>query len=166
MAKVEICGVNTAKLPLLKENEKKLLFDRIADGDLSAREQYIEGNLRLVLSVIKRFNSSDENMDDLFQIGCVGLIKAIDNFDRTLGVKFSTYAVPMNVRSRKRLKKIRFTRYVFRTLYIQINSHLPTCNCNLSDYCSYHCLLFMKCHSRPAAFQIVQHLIDSFFVGC
>ena len=95
MGKVEICGVNTAKLPLLKEEEKHKLFERIADGDLSAREQYIEGNLRLVLSVIKRFAQSEENVDDLFQIGCVGLIKAIDNFDRTLGVKFSTYAVPM-----------------------------------------------------------------------
>ncbi len=95
MGKVEICGVNTSKLPLLKEEEKIRLFDRIAEGDMEAREQYIEGNLRLVLSVIKRFGGSDENVDDLFQIGCVGLIKAIDNFDRTLGVKFSTYAVPM-----------------------------------------------------------------------
>ena len=95
MGKVEICGVNTSKLPLLKEEEKALLFERIAEGDMNAREQYIEGNLRLVLSVIKRFSQSDENVDDLFQIGCVGLIKAIDNFDRTLGVKFSTYAVPM-----------------------------------------------------------------------
>lgn len=95
MGKVEICGVNTAKLPLLKEEEKARLFERIAEGDMAAREQYIEGNLRLVLSVIKRFGGSDENVDDLFQIGCVGLIKAIDNFDRTLGVKFSTYAVPM-----------------------------------------------------------------------
>lgn len=95
MGKVEICGVNTAKLPLLKEEEKTVLFEKIAEGDMTAREQYIEGNLRLVLSVIKRFGQSDENVDDLFQIGCVGLIKAIDNFDRTLGVKFSTYAVPM-----------------------------------------------------------------------
>ena len=95
MGKVEICGVNTAKLPLLKEDEKAILFEKIANGDMDAREKYIEGNLRLVLSVIKRFNQSDENVDDLFQIGCVGLIKAIDNFDRTLGVKFSTYAVPM-----------------------------------------------------------------------
>lgn len=95
MGKVEICGVNTSKLPLLKEEEKNILFEKIANGDLSAREQYIKGNLRLVLSVIKRFGQSDENVDDLFQIGCVGLIKAIDNFDRTLGVKFSTYAVPM-----------------------------------------------------------------------
>jgi len=95
MGKVEICGVNTAKLPLLKEDEKKILFEKIATGDMDAREKYIEGNLRLVLSVIKRFGGSEENADDLFQIGCVGLIKAIDNFDRTLGVKFSTYAVPM-----------------------------------------------------------------------
>lgn len=93
--KVEICGVNTAKLPLLKPAEKEALFSRIEKGDLDAREQYIEGNLRLVLSVIKRFSSSNENVDDLFQIGCIGLIKAIDNFDSTLNVKFSTYAVPM-----------------------------------------------------------------------
>ncbi len=93
--KVEICGVNTAKLPLLKAAEKEELFGRIEEGDLDARKQYIEGNLRLVLSVIKRFSSSNENVDDLFQIGCIGLIKAIDNFDSTLNVKFSTYAVPM-----------------------------------------------------------------------
>lgn len=93
--KVEICGVNTAKLPLLKNKEKEALFARIEQGDLAAREEYIEGNLRLVLSVIKRFSSRNENADDLFQIGCIGLIKAIDNFDSTLNVKFSTYAVPM-----------------------------------------------------------------------
>ncbi len=93
--KVEICGVNTAKLPLLKQSEKELLFSRIEEGDKKAREKYIEGNLRLVLSVIKRFSSCSENVDDLFQIGCIGLIKAIDNFDSSLNVKFSTYAVPM-----------------------------------------------------------------------
>lgn len=93
--KVEICGVNTAKLPLLGAAEKEALFARIEDGDQEAREKYIEGNLRLVLSVIKRFSSSNENVDDLFQIGCIGLIKAIDNFDSSLNVKFSTYAVPM-----------------------------------------------------------------------
>ncbi len=93
--KVEICGVNTAKLPLLKNQEKEVLFERIKAGDLEAREEFIKGNLRLVLSVIKRFSSSNENVDDLFQIGCIGLIKAIDNFDSTLNVKFSTYAVPM-----------------------------------------------------------------------
>ena len=93
--KVEICGVNTAKLPLLKQQEKEALFVRIKDGDAEAREEFIKGNLRLVLSVIKRFSSSNENVDDLFQIGCIGLMKAIDNFDITLNVKFSTYAVPM-----------------------------------------------------------------------
>ena len=93
--KVEICGVNTAKLPLLKAEEKEALFAQIEAGDKKARETYIEGNLRLVLSVIKRFASSNENVDDLFQIGCIGLIKAIDNFDSSLNVKFSTYAVPM-----------------------------------------------------------------------
>lgn len=93
--KVEICGVNTSKLPILKAEEKDELFRRIKEGDEQARELYIKGNLRLVLSVIKRFQSSNENADDLFQIGCIGLIKAIDNFDTTLNVKFSTYAVPM-----------------------------------------------------------------------
>ena len=93
--KVEICGVNTAKLPLLKAADKEALFAKIREGDTAARETYIEGNLRLVLSVIKRLSGSAENVDDLFQIGCIGLIKAIDNFDSTLGVKFSTYAVPM-----------------------------------------------------------------------
>ena len=93
--KVEICGVNTAKLPLLSNEEKEELFQRILDGDMEAREQYIKGNLRLVLSVIQRFSNSQENIDDLFQIGCIGLIKAIDNFDITQNVKFSTYAVPM-----------------------------------------------------------------------
>ncbi len=93
--KVEICGVNTSRLPLLKQAEKEELFLKIAEGDMAAREKYIEGNLRLVLSVIKRFSSSNENVDDLFQIGCIGLIKAIDNFDTSLNVKFSTYAVPM-----------------------------------------------------------------------
>lgn len=95
--KVEICGVNTSKLPLLKNEEKELLFQKIVKGDKAAREQYIEGNLRLVLSIIKRFSNSNENVDDLFQIGCIGLIKAIDNFDINLGVRFSTYAVPMIV---------------------------------------------------------------------
>ena len=93
--KVEICGVNTSKLPVLKAEEKEELFKRIKQGDNKARELYIKGNLRLVLSVIKRFSNRSENMDDLFQIGCIGLIKAIDNFDTTLNVKFSTYAVPM-----------------------------------------------------------------------
>ncbi|MBQ8823441.1 MAG: RNA polymerase sporulation sigma factor SigG [Lachnospiraceae bacterium] len=95
IGKVEICGVNTAKLPLLKQEEKELLFAKIEEGDQDARNRYIEGNLRLVLSIIKRFSSSNENVDDLFQIGCIGLIKAIDHFDSSLMVQFSTYAVPM-----------------------------------------------------------------------
>ena len=93
--KVEICGVNTSKLPVLTSEEKETLFERIKSGDTQARELYIKGNLRLVLSVIKRFSASNENVDDLFQIGCIGLMKAIDNFETELGVKFSTYAVPM-----------------------------------------------------------------------
>lgn len=93
--KVELSGMNTAKLPLLKEEEKDALFMRIQQGDEQAREEYIKGNLRLVLSVIQRFSGSNENADDLFQIGCVGLMKAVDHFDPTRLVKFSTYAVPM-----------------------------------------------------------------------
>ena len=93
--KVEICGVNTARLPLLKNEEKEALFERIKEGDSEARELYIKGNLRLVLSVIRRFGSSSENADDLFQVGCIGLIKAIDHFDPAQPVRFSTYGVPM-----------------------------------------------------------------------
>lgn len=94
--RVEICGVNTAKLKVLKEKEKMaLLKDYKENNNLKAREELISGNLKLVLSVIKRFHNRGENLDDLFQVGCVGLIKAIDNFDTSHGVRFSTYAVPM-----------------------------------------------------------------------
>lgn len=93
--KVEICGVNTSKLPVLSEAEKKELFEKIKQGDMSARQEFIYGNLRLVLSILRRFNNRGENIDDLFQIGCIGLIKALDNFDTSHDVKFSTYAVPM-----------------------------------------------------------------------
>lgn len=93
--KVEICGVNTSKLPVLTNDQKKVLFERMHRGDTSAREEFINGNLRLVLSVIQRFNNRGEYVDDLFQVGCIGLIKAIDNFDVSQNVKFSTYAVPM-----------------------------------------------------------------------
>ena len=93
--KVEICGANTSELPLMKESEKTALLERIRQGDASARDKLICGNLRLVLSVIQRFTNRGENPDDLFQVGCIGLIKAIDNFDPVHGVCFSTYAVPM-----------------------------------------------------------------------
>ena len=93
--KVEICGVNTSKLPLLSAKEKEELIKKVKEGDKEAREKYIRGNLRLVLSVVQRFSGNGENMDDIFQIGCIGLIKAIDNFDISLNVRFSTYAVPM-----------------------------------------------------------------------
>jgi len=93
--KVEICGVNTSKLPVLTNEQKKVLFERMHKGDTTAREEFIKGNLRLVLSVIQRFNNRGEYVDDLFQVGCIGLIKAIDNFDVSQNVKFSTYAVPM-----------------------------------------------------------------------
>ena len=93
--KVELCGMDTAQLPVLTEAQKRELLTRAHAGDAAARQQMIEGNLRLVLSVVQRFAQRGENLDDLFQVGCIGLIKAIDNFDTTLQVKFSTYAVPM-----------------------------------------------------------------------
>ena len=95
--KVEICGVNTARLPVLKNEEMMALLRRTKEGDRAAREQLICGNLRLVLSVIQRFLGRGENVDDLFQVGCIGLIKAIDNFDIRQNVRFSTYGVPMIV---------------------------------------------------------------------
>lgn len=93
--KVEICGVDTSKLPVLKNNEMRELFKRMQAGDITAREELVNGNLRLVLSVIQRFNNRGEYGDDLFQVGCIGLMKSIDNFDLGHNVKFSTYAVPM-----------------------------------------------------------------------
>ena len=137
--KVEICGVNTSKLPLLNNEEKEALFKRILDGDMEAREEYIKGNLRLVLSVIQRFSGSNENVDDLFQIGCIGLIKAIDNFDITQNVKFSTYAVPMiigeirrylrdnsSVRVSRSLRDIAYKAIHARELMIRNNNQEPT----------------------------------------
>ena len=93
--KVEICGVNTSKLPVLSNEEMRLLFQDLQAGNQEAREKLIQGNLRLVLSVIQRFSNRGEFVDDLFQVGCIGLIKAIDNFDLGQNVRFSTYAVPM-----------------------------------------------------------------------
>ena len=95
LGKVEICGVNTAKLPTLTAAETDALLRRAKDGDSAARERLVEGNLRLVLSVLQRFSGRGENADDLFQVGCVGLLKAIDNFDISQNVRFSTYGVPM-----------------------------------------------------------------------
>ena len=121
MYKVEICGVNTAKLPLLTDEEKKELFTKIQKGDKKAREKFIKGNLRLVLSIIQRFSSSGENIDDLFQIGCIGLMKAIALFDVTLNVKFSTYAVPMIIGEIRRYLRdnnsIRVSRSIRDTAY-------------------------------------------------
>lgn len=135
--KVEICGVNTAKLPLLKNKEKEALFEKIQQGDMEARQQYIEGNLRLVLSVIKRFSSRNENVDDLFQIGCIGLIKAIDNFDSTLNVKFSTYAVPMIIGEIRRFLRdnnaIRVSRSLKDTAYKAIYAKENLTRMNLKE---------------------------------
>lgn len=121
ISKVCICGVNTSKLPLLTDEEKNELFEKIEHGDKAAREQFIRGNLRLVLSVIQRFSKSEESPDDLFQVGCIGLMKAIDNFDRTLDVKFSTYAVPMIIGEIRRYMRdnnsIRVSRSIRDTAY-------------------------------------------------
>ena len=119
--KVEICGVNTSRLPLLKNDEKDELFSKILEGDSKAREKYIKGNLRLVLSIIQRFSNSTEDIDDLFQIGCIGLMKAIDHFDITQNVKFSTYAVPMIIGEIRRYLRdrnsIRVSRSIRDTAY-------------------------------------------------
>ena len=115
--KVVVCGVNTSKLPLLSEDEKRALFARMNAGDKSAREEFIRGNLRLVLSVIQRFSGNNiESSDDLFQVGCIGLIKALDNFDQTLDVKFSTYAVPMIIGECRRYMRDNNTIRVSRSL--------------------------------------------------
>ncbi|MEW9122314.1 MAG: RNA polymerase sporulation sigma factor SigG [Thermotaleaceae bacterium] len=128
--KVEICGVNTSKLPVLTNEKMRQLFARIHEGDLSAREEFIQGNLRLVLSVIQRFNNRGEHVDDLFQVGCIGLIKAIDNFDLSQNVKFSTYAVPMIIGEIRRYLRdnnsIRVSRSLRDTAYkaLQIRDQL------------------------------------------
>lgn len=128
--KVEICGVNTSKLPVLNNAEMRQLFKKIHEGDMSAREKFIQGNLRLVLSVIQRFNNRGEHVDDLFQVGCIGLIKAIDNFDLSQNVKFSTYAVPMIIGEIRRYLRdnnaIRVSRSLRDTAYkaLQIRDQL------------------------------------------
>ena len=137
--KVEICGVNTSKLPVLTNEEKEELFQKIRQGDEEARERYIKGNLRLVLSVIKRFSSSNENADDLFQIGCIGLMKEIDNFNTELNVKFSTYAVPMiigeirrylrdnnSIRVSRSLRDVAYKAIYARENYMRQNLKEPT----------------------------------------
>lgn len=137
--KVEICGVNTAKLPILKEKEKRVLLQQMKNGEGNAREIFIKGNLRLVLSVIQRFNNRGENVDDLFQVGCIGLMKAIDNFDLGQNVKFSTYAVPMiigeirrylrdnnSIRVSRSLRDIAYKALVVRDQLIKDNNKEPS----------------------------------------
>ena len=115
-AKVEICGVNTATLKLLTSEQKEELLRKIAQGDAAARQEFIEGNLRLVLSVIQRFIGRGEMVDDLFQVGCIGLIKAIDNFDPAQNVRFSTYGVPMIIGEIRRFLRDNNTLRVSRSL--------------------------------------------------
>ena len=137
--KVEICGVNTSKLPVLSKEEKEELFLKIKAGDTQAREKFVHGNLRLVLSVIQRFSNRGENPDDLFQVGCIGLIKAIDNFDLSQNVQFSTYAVPMiigeirrylrdnnSIRVSRSLKDIAYKALQVKERLVNQNSREPT----------------------------------------
>ena len=137
--KVEICGVNTSKLPVLKEKEKRELLLKMRNGDTKARETFINGNLRLVLSVIQRFNNRGENVDDLFQVGCIGLMKSIDNFDLAQNVKFSTYAVPMiigeirrylrdnnSIRVSRSLRDVAYKALLVRDKLIKENNNEPT----------------------------------------
>jgi len=139
ISKVEICGVNTSKLPVLTNEEMQELFVKIKAGDLKAREKFIQGNLRLVLSIIQRFNRRGEHVDDLFQVGCIGLIKAIDNFDLSQNVRFSTYAVPMiigeirrylrdnnSIRVSRSLRDIAYRALQAREQLINKNSKEPT----------------------------------------
>lgn len=137
--KVEICGVNTAKLPVLNERQMREMLKKLKDGDNSCRETFIKSNLRLVLSVIQRFNNRGENVDDLFQVGCIGLIKAIDNFDLSQNVRFSTYAVPMiigeirrylrdnnSIRVSRSLRDIAYKALQVRDRLINENNEEPT----------------------------------------
>ena len=114
--KVEICGVNTSKLKVLKNEETRALLLKAKEGDQQAREELISGNLRLVLSVIQRFSNRGENADDLFQVGCIGLMKAIDNFNTDLDVKFSTYGVPMIIGEIRRYLRDNSTMRVSRAM--------------------------------------------------
>ncbi len=132
--KVEICGVNTATLKVLSESEKMRLLKKMKEGDKKAREELVNGNLRLVLSVIQRFTQRGENLDDLFQVGCIGLIKSIDNFDISQNVRFSTYAVPMIIGEIRRYLRdnnaIRISRSMRDTAYkaMQVKERLTTQN--------------------------------------
>jgi RNA polymerase sporulation-specific sigma factor len=145
--KVEICGVNTSKLPVLKNEEMRNLFKAMQAGETQAREKLIQGNLRLVLSVIQRFNNRGEYVDDLFQVGCIGLIKSIDNFDLSQNVRFSTYAVPMIIGEIRRYLRdnnaIRVSRSLRDIAYkaLQVREKLISDN-----------------SSEPTVMQIAQHL--------
>lgn len=136
---MEISGVNTSKLPVLSNEEKNELLEKIKDGNEEARNTFINGNLRLVLSVIQRFSGRGETADDLFQIGCVGLIKAIDNFDLNQGVQFSTYAVPMivgevrrylrdnnSIRVSRSIKDLAYKTIQYKDKYLKENGREPT----------------------------------------
>ena len=135
--KVEICGVNTSKLITLKEKQKEELLKRVKQGDEKAREELVNGNLRLVLSVVQKFTNRGENLDDLFQVGCIGLIKSIDNFDINQNVRFSTYAVPMIIGEIRRYLRdnntIRVSRSMRDTAYRAMQVKEKLINRNLKE---------------------------------
>ncbi len=145
--KVEICGVNTSKLKVLTDEEKKELLQKTKNGDENARQELISGNLRLVLSIIQRFTGRRENMDDLFQVGCIGLVKAVDNFNVEMDVKFSTYAVPMIIGEIRRYLRdnnaIRISRSVRELAYRALQAREE---------------LLAKKESEPTVGEIAEHL--------
>ncbi len=139
MHKVDITGINTSDIKVLTSDEMEVLFKRLKDGDKEARNELVNGNLKLVLSILKRFNKRGENLDDLFQIGCVGLLKAIDNFDLSYGVKFSTYCVPMvlgeikryirdnsSIRISRSVKDISYKALRFKDEFLLLNGYEPS----------------------------------------
>ena len=173
--KVEICGVNTARLKVLSQKEMESLLIKARDGDETARENLIEGNLRLVLSVIQRFSGRGESPDDLFQVGCIGLIKAISNFDPDKQVRFSTYGVPMIIECRECMicadvpRKTRGTPLFLFLIFNQIIAQSEV-NINYSVFMYYdrineftaHILLLFLCHVIPCIFQCAENILCFF----
>ncbi|MBE7065205.1 MAG: RNA polymerase sporulation sigma factor SigG [Ruminococcaceae bacterium] len=166
--KVEICGVNTSKLPVLNSAEKEALMLKIKDGDEEARNKFIYGNLRLVLSVIQRFNGRKEVVDDLFQVGCIGLIKAIDNFDLSQNVQFSTYAVPMIIGEIRRYLRdnnsIRVSRSIKDTAYkaLQVKERLFYRNSREPTVSEIAKELDIPCEDVVIAFDAIQDTVSLF----
>lgn len=166
--KVDLCGVDTSKLPVLTHQEMRKLFVRIKNGESAAREEFVQGNLRLVLSVIQRFNHRGEQLDDLFQVGCIGLIKAIDNFDLAHNVRFSTYAVPMIIGEIRRYLRdnnsIRVSRSLRDLAYkaLQVNTQLTNENGNEPTVEEIAKVLGVEADAIVQAFDAIQDPVSLF----